>query len=145
MQIIPFDPSSEAHTSFVFNAVRKRAYDWPYTRSDEGWLVDVARRCVLRNPRGCLLAVDSDDSDTFYGYVLTEPGIVTMAYTKDALRGPGAFDAPVGTPPAHAPVCSTLLDAAGIDVSGLIQVRIWSRAATKIAMRGYRLVPVWTE
>lgn len=145
MNIIPFDSTSDEHNKFVFNAVRKRAYDWPYRREDEQWLVDVCRRCITANPRGCVLATMPDDPDTFYGYVLTEPGIVTMAYTKDALRGPGAFDAPVGTPQTHAPVCSTLLDHVGIDVSSLIQVRIWSRAASKIAMRGYKLVPLAPE
>ena len=145
MNIIPYDHTSNEHTKFVFNAVRKRAHDWPYTPSDELWLVELARRCILRNPRGCVLATDPSDSDLFYGYALTEPGIVTMAYTKDALRGPGAFDAAIGTPATHAPVCSTLLDHVGIDVSGIVGVRIWSRAASKIAARGYRLVPMPPE
>jgi hypothetical protein len=145
MQIIPFDPGSESHTAFVFDAVRKRAYDWPWTPGDMNYLIDLARRAIMKNPRGCVMAVAPSDPDLFYGYVLSEPGIVTMAYTKDALRGPGAFDSPVGTPPAHAPVCSTLLDHVGIDPSGAIQVRIWSRAASKIAMRGYRLVPMAPE
>lgn len=94
----------------------------------------------MSNPRGCLLA--SDGGDLFYGYVLTEPpNIITFAYTKDALRGPGAFDAPVGTPHVHEPVASTLIQRAlpGVD---RFAVRIWSRVASRIAERGYSLWPM---
>lgn len=146
MQIAPINPANEAHVRFVFDAVRKRSYDWPWTRSDERLLVDTCERNLVSNPRGCLIAHAPDDADLFYGYVLTDgPQLVTFAYTKDALRGPGAFNAPVGTPVAHAPVCTSLLSAAGTDVSKTTAVRIWSRVASRICERGYPLfpVPVW--
>lgn len=141
MNIIPYD-GSESHAAFVFRAARARANDWPYTPADEAWIAETCRRNIAVNPRGCMLAVDDVDPDLFYGYVLTEPGIVTMAYTKEALRGPGAFDAPVGTPHSHPPVCLTLLQNVGIDPSLPTGVRIWSNSASRIAARGWRLYPL---
>jgi hypothetical protein len=140
MQIIPINPDSDEHQRFVYDAVRKRAYDWPYTGADTYWLVESVRRCLVSNPRGCLLAKSPDD---FYGYVLSDgPQSLVFAYTKYALRGPGAFAAPIGTPHAHEPVCGSLCSAVGVDLSLPTSVRIWSRAASKIAARGYPIYPL---
>jgi hypothetical protein len=139
--VIPFDRENDAHCSFVFDAVRKRAHDWPYGLGDVDWLVDTARKATVANPRGCVLACDPGDPDTFYGYVLTDAGTVVMGYTKQALRGPGAFDAPVGTPRSHEPVCTTLLQSVGIDLSRPTPVAIWSTAASRIAARSYPIYP----
>ena len=141
--VVPFDRDNEAHARFVFDAVRKRGYDWPYTAADVPWLVETARKATVRNPRGCVLAHDPDDSDSFYGYVLTDAGEVVFAYTKQALRGPGAFEAPIGTPraPGCPPVCTTLLQSVGVQLDKPTPVRIWSAAASRIAGRGYHVYP----
>lgn len=141
--VIPYNRDNPAHVSFVFDAVRRRAHDWPYRSDDTSWLVETARKATASNPRGCVLAVDDADPDTFWGYVLTDAGEVVMAYTKQALRGPGAFEAPVGTPrPSdHPPICSTLLRTVGIFLDKPTGVRIWSAAASRIAARGYAVFP----
>jgi hypothetical protein len=141
--VIPFDRENDAHCRFVYDAVRKRAHDWPYHLGDVDWLVETARRATVSNPRGCVLAADPGNSDTFYGYVLTDAADVVMAYTKQALRGPGAFEAPIGTPraPGLPPVCTLLLEAVGIHLDRPTAVRIWSPAASRIAARGYQIFP----
>lgn len=142
--VIPYNRDNPAHASFVFDAVRRRAHDWPYRADDTGWLVETARKATVSNPRGCVLAVDDSDPSTFWGYVLTDAGEVVFAYTKQALRGPGAFEAPKGTPraPDSPPICTTLLKSVGIGLDKPTGVRIWSAAASRIVERGYHLFPV---
>lgn len=142
--IVPFDRTSESHASFLFDAVRKRAFDWPYTPDDRDWLVETVRKAIVGNGRSCVVAVDPDDPDTFFGVaVVAGPREVVFAYTKQALRGPGAFEAPVGTPraPGCPPVCTTLLQSVGCELELPTSVAIWSVAASRIAARGYPLFP----
>lgn len=139
--VVPFDPSNPAHVAFVRDAVRGRANDWPYTSADRGWLLDQVQRTAVVNPRGCVLAVADENPDLFYGCAFTDAGEVVFAYTKAALRGPGAFDAPVGTKHSHPGVATTLLRAVGIQLDCPTPVRIWSAAASKIAARGYPIFP----
>ena len=147
-RIVQFDPTK--HQNFCFNAFHARIYDWPYGSPDrpagiqqdaQPWLRKQAVDTSMLNTRGCLVAVADDDPDCFFGFVFTMPGEVVMAYTKDALRGPGNFDAPVGTPRKLPGVCTTLLGAAGIDITKPTPVRVWSSAASRIAARGYPIYP----
>jgi hypothetical protein len=140
MRVEPY--SQDRHEAFVMNAVRRRSRDWPWTPADEPYLVELARRCLATGR--CLVGCDDADPDLLYGFALIEgPQAVTMAYTKSALRGPGAFGAPVGTPrdPQCPPVASALLEAGGIDVSKPLSVSIWSVSASRIAARGYPCYP----
>ncbi len=139
--VVQVDIDDERHVAFVKDAVRSRGRDWPYTEGDTPWLLEAARRNLAANPRGCVLAVSDEDPDLFYGFALVDAGVVTMAYTKAALRGPGAFDAPVGTKREHPGVATTLLRAVGVELSKPTPVRIWSTAASKIAARGYPIYP----
>lgn len=140
-QVVPYDAANPAHVAFVRDAVRRRAQDWPYGAADVPWLLEQVDRAAKVNARGCVLAVADDDADLFYGCALTDAGEVVFAMTKAALRGPGAFDAPVGTKRAHPGVCTTLLAAVGVRLDRPTPVRIWSTAATKIAARGYPIYP----
>jgi hypothetical protein len=145
--IVPVDLTDPVHDAFVMKAVAKRAEDWPWTREDDWYLRRVAKLCVEENPRGCVLAMDSesraDGTPRFFGYVLTTRRMVVMAFTKMNYRGPGAFEAPIGTKrdPGMPAICSTLLAHVGFDLKKPTPVLIWSPAATNIAARGYPIYP----
>jgi hypothetical protein len=140
--IVPYD--ADRHAPFVFRAVTERAHDWPYG-TPESW--DPHRKAWLRAQVAeaeVLVAEDRADRDVFYGWLATSGLEVVMAFTKESLRGPGNWDAPVGA--RHEGVASALLALAGIPWRDKpTPVRIWSAAASRIAARGYPIYPTVTR
>lgn len=132
-------PYSEAeHASFVFSEIRRSAHKWPYTLPGvlghvvEDRFVELARRCIVSNPRGCVVTLADSEDDLYLGYCLVAgPQRICHCYTKYSLR--------------HLGVCTDTLSALGLDFAEPIGVELWSPAASRICQKGYRLFPVVTE
>lgn len=123
IRIVRYDRA--AHDAWTFCELRtslaKGAFGSLYT----------ARSAIIRNPRGCVVAVDPDDENLLLGVLLSPgPQQVAWAYTKYVVR--------------RLRIASRLAESVGIDLALPTAVGVWTRAASRIVSKGYRLVPAVT-
>lgn len=121
----------EVHQNFVFREASNAAAKWRGNPNPSG-CVEIVRRAIVSNPRGCLVAVMPEDHDLFAGFLICSgPQRIAYAYVKYPLRRMG--------------VASMLATLAGIDLSKPTGLAIWTPAASRIAAAGYRLYPETEE
>jgi hypothetical protein len=124
--IVPFD--SQRHTPFVFDTFRKSVGEqWPWSAMPRRVLDDDLRRQLILGR--ALVAVAADDDDNFLGWTVCRPELnqVVFGFVKYLYR-------------QRFSIGSSLVLAAGVDLTRPTLVRYWTRAAERISSKpGYQL------
>jgi hypothetical protein len=132
--VVPYDRA--AHESFVMASFAKCLGDqWPWCFLPRLALREDLRRLLAGPDTRTLVAVAPDDADNFLGWACCRPALneVVFAFTKYEYRQKFG-------------VCSTLVLAAGVDLTKPTGVRYWTRAAERIGRRaGWNLYHRVTE